>query len=236
MSKNQSQIDEPIFEAFENMACEYKKSMSQFRPCKIGGEMSESNLVFTFLREFLKNKPDAIYAVEVPFANIKDDKDTPTNIDGDSWTKHLDALIYHDQVLYLIEAKRDYPAKTYFELIEKDLKRIKSQALAFSLNRMINRDDDPKVEHKAYDKPIQTSEIKAVKGILLADTWRELNVKVWEEGKRDNAPFNWLQPLHRKTKSLGFQAKNPKAPYTLLIAQTENLSDSLKIIKKGIQI
>lgn len=89
--------DPRLLEAFDKLCQDYKANMMRFRPCKPGGEMLEANLVFSFIMGFKELYSDAFWAVEIPFES------TATN----SHSNHLDALIFHDGTLYLIEAKRD---------------------------------------------------------------------------------------------------------------------------------
>ncbi|WP_199611703.1 hypothetical protein [Flocculibacter collagenilyticus] len=204
-------LDKVIIEAFLKTCSSYERTMSQFRACKPGGEMSESNLVFTFLKSFSQLAPDAICAAELPFS-LKE---------GLPWSSHLDGFIYFEETIYLIEAKRDYPAKIFFEKICNDLERIKLDRVAFCLKKMLNREG-------VYSMPINN--VKQVKGILLADTWSALNQRIWATGKWDSVDLNWFRSLDRAGRKLPFSVKGSSSNYSLLIAQTQNLEKSLSII------
>lgn len=203
--------DPRLLEAFKMLCENYKANMMRFRPCKPGGEMLEANLVFSFIIAFKELYPDSVWAVEIPFENAE------TN----SHSNHLDALIYNDGTLYLIEAKRDYATKDQLDLIQKDLTRIKSVNLANSIKDMLSRD--------VYDNPL--GEVNEVIGVLLADTWQNSNLKAWKSGTYDSEPQGWL-PKHRTMTPLGIYAKGAKTPYTLMVAHTENLTQSLEIIQR----
>ncbi|TMO50390.1 hypothetical protein CWC23_11710 [Pseudoalteromonas ruthenica] len=182
----------------------------RFRPCKSGGEVLEANLVFSFIMAFKELYPDSFWAVEIPFEN------TSTS----SHSNHLDALIYIDGTLYLIEAKRDYATQEQLDLIRKDLTRIKSAELAKAIRDMWKRD--------VYDNPL--GEVNEVIGVLLADTWQNSNRKAWESGSYKGEPQDWL-PAHRAKIGLGIYAQGSKTPYTLLVAHTDNLTKTLDIIR-----
>ncbi|MEQ2352632.1 hypothetical protein [Pseudoalteromonas piscicida] len=95
-----------LSKAFDKLCHNYKVNMMRFRPCKPSDEMLEANLVFSFIMAFKELYPDSFWAVEIPFENIS----------TKSHSNHLDALIYIDGTLYLIEAKRDYATKKQLDL------------------------------------------------------------------------------------------------------------------------
>lgn len=201
--------DPRLLKAFGKLCQDYKANMMRFRPCKPGGEMLEANLVFSFIMAFKELYSNAFWAVEVPFEN------TGTN----SHNNHLDALIFIDGTLYLIEGKRDYATQDQLNLMRDDLGRIESMRLAQSLQGMLHRD--------VYDNPL--SEVNRVIGVLLADTWQNSNRKAWHSGLYKGETQDWL-PRHRTMTDLGIYAQSAKTPYTLMAAHTDNLTQSLEII------
>ncbi|RUO53471.1 hypothetical protein [Pseudidiomarina homiensis] len=202
--------DPHLLNAFDKLCHDYKANMMRFRPCKPGGEMLEANLVFSFIMAFKELYPDAFWAVEVPFES------TETN----SHNNHLDALIFIDGTLYLIEAKRDYATQDQLNLMRDDLARIESPRLATSLQKMIHRD--------VYDNPL--SEVDKVIGVLLADTWQNSNRNAWRSGVYNGETQDWL-PKHRTMSDLGIYAQGARTPYTLMAAHTDNLTQSLETIR-----
>ena len=202
--------DPRLLASFDKLSQQYKANMMRFRPCKPGGEMLEANLVFSFIMAFKECYPNAFWAVEIPFES----KET------NSHSNHIDALIFIDGTLYLIEAKRDYATQDQLNLMRADLERIESTRLATSLHAMIHR--------SVYENPLQG--INKVVGVLLADTWQHSNRKAWHSGIHKGELQSWL-PKYRTMKDLGIYAQGAKTPYTLLMAHTDNLTQSLEIIQ-----
>ncbi|MGM7318800.1 hypothetical protein [Idiomarina sp. ST10R2A5] len=233
-------MDEFVEKGFTNLRELYENSMSVFRPCKPGGEVLEQNLVTAFLMGCLKNNPDIRWGVEIPFASADKEVEfssifthnqTSDLIENDvlkkNWKNHIDAFIYVNGTLYLIEAKRDYPAASFLEKIKADYERIQSPELAISFRLMMNRTD-------VYSESF--GEIKQVKGILLADTWRPTNLNLWNEayykpkGRKQAYDLSWLESMERRFHCLGFKSQTASESYSLLIAQTSDLESSRKII------
>lgn len=204
--------DHRLGNVFEKFSQDYQANMMRFRPCKPGGEVLEANLVFSFIMTFKELYPNAFWAVEIPFEN------TSTRCHSN----HLDALIYIDGTLYLIEAKRDYATKDQLDLMHKDLRRIESVELASAIRDMWDR--------PIYDNPL--GEVKEVIGVLLADTWQNSNRTAWQTGSHKGHVQDWL-PNHRAENDLGIYAQGSKTPYTLLFAHTDNLLQSLDIIRSN---
>ncbi|MDV6316461.1 hypothetical protein [Idiomarina sp. HP20-50] len=202
--------------------------------------MVEQNLITAFLLASLKRYPDSLWGVEVPFAGAPQQKPAsarpPVNnqpsklsekdVLGEPWKNHIDAFIYLNETLYFIEAKRDYPAETFLQHIKADYERIKSPELAVSFRLMMNRSG-------VYREPFGA--IKQVKGILLADTWRPNNLKLWTNGyykaagQKQASDLSWLKSLERDSHPLDFKSGASES-YSLLIAQTADLERSRKII------
>ncbi|MGM0429136.1 MAG: hypothetical protein ACQEQ2_02395 [Pseudomonadota bacterium] len=238
-------MDEFIANGFTNLVEHYKSSMNVFRPCKPRGEVLEQNLVTAFLMGCLKKPTEAHWGLEVPFvgdakAKVHSSDKTPGNdsfilnsesILDEKWRNHLDGFIYANETLYFIEAKRDYPATEFLKQIKADYDRLHSKELALSFYSMLNRPD-------VYYKPF--GHIKQVKAVLLADTWRPTNFKLWEDafykprGHESAYNLSWLKPMQRRACELGFKSKSASESYSLLIAQTDDLTGSKEIINNGL--
>ncbi|ASG65587.1 hypothetical protein CEW91_05305 [Idiomarina piscisalsi] len=239
-------MDELIANGFTNLVEHYKQSMNVFRPCKPGGEVVEQNLVTAFLMGCLKKAPEAHWGLEIPFVGEKtlpvhnansghanDGFDlTSKSILSKKWRNHLDGYIYANETLYLIEAKRDYPATGFLKQIKADYDRLHSKQLALSFHSMLHR---PSI----YGKPF--GNIKQVKAVLLADTWRPTNFKLWEDafykprGHKNAYDLSWLNAMQRRACELGFKSsQSASESYSLLIAQTDELLGSKEIINNGL--
>lgn len=239
-------MDKFIADGFANLVKHYKKSMNVFRPCKPGGEILEQNLVTAFLMECLKNDSEALWGLEVPFvgdteASGHSSDKTQANdffdlnsesILSENWKNHLDGFIYANETLYLIEAKRDYPATEFLRQIKADYDRLHSKELALSFHSMLNR---PDIYGESFGY------IKQVKAVLLADTWRPTNFKLWENafyrprGRKRACDLSWLKPMQRRACDLGFESsQSASESYSLLIAQTDDLTGSREIINNGL--
>lgn len=241
-------MDEFIANGFTNLVEHYKKSMNVFRPCRPGGEVLEQNLVTAFLMGCLKKPTEAHWGLEVPFvddakAKVHSSDKTRGNdffeltsksiLDSTKkWRNHLDGFIYANETLYLIEAKRDYPATEFLKQIKADYDRLNSKELALSFHSMLNRPD-------VYSKPF--GNIKQVKAVLLADTWRPTNFRLWESafykprGHKSAYDLSWLKPMQRRAYDLGFESsQSASESYSLLIAQTDDMAGSREIINNGL--
>lgn len=239
-------MDKFIADGFANLVKHYKKSMNVFRPCKPGGEVLEQNLVTAFLMGCLKKPTEAHWGLEVPFvgdakAKVHSSDKTRGNdsfiLDSESilskkWRNHLDGFIYTNETLYLIEAKRDYPATEFLRQIKADYDRLHSKELALSFHSMLNR---PDIYGESFGY------IKQVKAVLLADTWRPTNFKLWENafyrprGRKRACDLSWLKPMQRRACDLGFESsQSASESYSLLIAQTDDLTGSREIINNGL--
>ncbi|AWL10842.1 hypothetical protein HMF8227_00336 [Saliniradius amylolyticus] len=202
-------MDDFIRYTFKNTVEFHQQAMSRFRPCKPQGEMAEANLTFSFIHSALRTCPQAGWGLEVPFTD-GDKSNSP-------WNKHIDGYLFVDNTLYLIEVKRDYPVSDFSDYVCKDLKRLSSPHLADAFVRMLDR--------PVYSQPL--GQIKAVKAVLLADTWRAENVRYWASAELKGEKQRWLSELHRDVQAMPFTAGNSAAPYSLLIAQSDNLDSFL---------
>lgn len=239
-------MDELIANGFTNLVKHYELSMNVFRPCKPGGEVVEQNIVTAFLMGCLKKAPEAHWGLEVPFVGdaktkVQSSDKTRGNdsfihnsesILDEKWRNHLDGFIYANETLYFIEAKRDYPATEFLKQIKADYDRLHSKELALSFHSMLNRPD-------VYGMPF--GNIKMVKAVLLADTWRPTNFKLWKDAfyrprGHDNAyDLSWLNSMQRRAHELGFKSsQSASESYSLLIAQTDDLAGSREIINNGL--
>ncbi|MGS2721009.1 hypothetical protein [Paraglaciecola aestuariivivens] len=221
-------MDEMVAEVFKIFHQEYATRMQTFRPCKPGGEIVESNLVHQFINAWLKKCPDALHALEVPFATKSDTPLTPNSDIEDvlntGWGNHLDGIVLANGTLYLIEAKRDYPPAQLIKRTKADFDRIHSLELAASLNIMFFRQG-------VYTKPIEP--IKEVKGIILADTWSLTNQKLWQSAHY-KGQIDWLADMQREVKDLGIGSSIKNESYALLIAHTQAMPEQLRVINSGL--
>jgi hypothetical protein len=221
-------MDTVIADVFRIFHEKYSTRMKTFRPCKPHGEIVENNLVHQFINSWLVKYPDAIHAVEVPFATQSETELTPEtaikHVQVADWGNHLDAIILSQGILYLIEAKRDRSPAELIKEIKKEYDRIYSLELALSLNKMFFREGVYETTNK---------EIKEVKGIIIADTWRATNVELWGSGSY-LCEIEWLSSMKRDLKDLMIKSGNNNESYHLLIAHTAPIATSLRGINFGV--
>lgn len=156
----------------------YQNMMKKFKPCKPDvGEYLEQNLITNFAIEFSKEFPNADIYTEIPFKC----KDEIKN--KDLWKCRADMLIINKDKAYIIEAKGSQKGENFFNLIDTDIQRIKSQSLKESFMCMKNKD---------YIFP------KEVYGIIIADYWgnklslEDEYINDWKTGKSSNDNINKL--------------------------------------------
>lgn len=232
------ELDPLLKTCFADLCARYRASMATFRPCRPSGEVVEQNLVTAFLFSCLQHAPKGHWGVEIPFignqsmrlhrADSKLSSITITKLREAPWQNHIDAFFYHDGTLYLIEAKRDYPALTFVQKVKTDYERLLSFELAMSFQLMLHRD--------VYDRT--WGPIQAVKGLLLADTWRPTNQVLWQDAhyqtrkSRTAVDLAWLKNLRRDSHDLEIGSNATSESYHLLIAQTDDLTATKRIINE----
>lgn len=152
MENEKKQLDELMNEVISR----YRKMLEKFTPCKPGsGEFLEQNLITNFAIAFVTKFPKANVYTEVPFS-----PELPKEDNAESkpvkWNCRADLYIENGDSGYIIEAKGSQKGETLFDLIENDIKRLKSDGLRRSFIDMAK---------EGQNLP------KNMYGIIIADYW-----------------------------------------------------------------
>lgn len=187
---------ELIEEIVSITAKRYENMLSKFRPTKPGGEYLEQNLITNFAIAFSQKFPNANIYTEIPFKCYKN-----------QWKCRLDLYIENEDVGYIIEVKGSQAKDTLFELIEEDIKRIKSKELIESFKNMS--------EQASSTLP------KKMIGLILADCWGGINKTENIQLERWKGYYNYLnqdfENIH-KLKAIFYKQinLNSKYPYHII--------------------
>ena len=197
-------MDSTVDTLIKNTVENYSRMLSNFRPCKPGSEFLEQNLITLLSHEFLKQNPTGIAYSELPFI-------TP---DGDGqWGSQLDAYLANNAEGFLVEAKGSQSKDELFKLIEKDLKRISSNALKNSFGEMATSGD----RDRCYSIPSKIS------GLIIADCWYESHAEQWDMNQLLSSRFPLISKLSTKSYKVG---EFGNFSYFILAGQTKALWQS----------
>lgn len=154
MEEEKKQLDDLM----RNVMSRYIEMLRKFVPCKPGsGEFLEQNLITNFAIAFVTKFPNANVYTEVPFissSKLSEEDDAMSK--PEKWNCRADLYIENGDCGYIIEAKGSQKGEALFELIEKDIERLKSIGLKKSfIDIAKGRENLP----------------KNIYGIIIADYW-----------------------------------------------------------------
>jgi hypothetical protein len=141
--------------AIEETAKNYGAMLEIFRPFNKGGELNERNLTTQLLMQLKNQFHRAVVCQEfhIPMYSVK----------GDS--AFVDALAITDNSLLFIEAKRNSSITRNFHEIDRDIKKLQSDALRTQFISVCNERKET-FEQCAY-------------GIIIADSWDKKITNNW---------------------------------------------------------
>jgi hypothetical protein len=143
---------EIIKEVINSTVKRYENMLRTFRPTQPGGEYLEQNLITNFAIAFVQKFPNANVYTEIPFM---------CNEENNHWKCRLDLYIENGDTGYIVEAKGSQASDSLFELIEEDIKRIKSVEKPYKLKESFEI---------MADKACAELPEKLV-GVVIADCW-----------------------------------------------------------------
>ena len=191
-----------IKEIISETALRYENMLSTFRPTQPDGEYLEQNLITNFAISFVQKFPNAKIYTEIPF--ISDDS-------KGYWQNRLDLYIDNGDIGYIIEAKGSQPNDKLFNLIDKDIRRIKSKEMIKSFKNM-----------SKFNLP------KKMIGLVIADCWSGKNQEKnkqeqkWLNYKSDLSKFSAISLLDY-TFSNEVNLKDSHYKYHILVGAINNL-------------
>lgn len=150
-----SELKNNLDSIITRMANNYGSMLQSFRPFSIGGELNERNLTSQFLIEVKNSIPDAVICQEFHISGYS----------GKGDSAFVDAVVITNDWLLCIEAKRNSAITNNFGAIDRDIKKLNSEALKKQFKSVFDDRDKP-LPQCAY-------------GLILADSWKKSLTDKW---------------------------------------------------------
>jgi len=197
-----NKVESELYEIVKSAGQRYIKMLEKFKPCRVGKEYLEQNLITLIASEFLAQNPkNGIAYTEIPFMNK-----------SGHWRNRLDCFLANENAAFFLEAKKSDSFPALCRKLDSDLSRIQEGNLQDSFMNMAKDKD----KDRNYEFP------ENVSAVVVSDFWAKSKDahKKWESLDTLKEELTLLSKINRVSIPFG---KIGEYHYFIFLGQRKNI-------------